>query len=167
MYLYCHLSPAPCMTGTPRWAKRPAEPRRRVYPRIGDPLPSSLWSRIKEALRQTACQSLCWINCGILEDCVSRSLKLFSLVGEANSLNDFFSQWLRAPSTTTPTTPPPPHHFFSLKKEGTTDFQPSCHRSHCYSSLQADRAFGSDGAIKVHTPLCVISNLLLRRNGSK
>lgn len=91
MYLYCHLSPAPCMTGTPRWAKRPAERWRCVYPRIGDPLQSSLWSRIKEALRQTACQSLCWINCGILEDCVSHSLKLFSLVGEANSLNDFCS----------------------------------------------------------------------------
>lgn len=47
--------------------------------------------------RQTARQSLCWINCGIFKDCVRRSLKLFSLVGKQTPLM-IFAQWLKASS---------------------------------------------------------------------
>lgn len=110
MYLYCHLPPAQCMTGTPQWAGCPTERWRGVYPRIGDPSPSSAWSRIKEVLRQAACQSLCWINCGVLEDWVSGSLKLFSLVGKWIPLM-IFAQWLKASSNFPPSSslsPTPP-----------------------------------------------------------
>lgn len=44
---------------------------------------------------KTACQSLLWINCGIFEDCVGRSLMLFSLVGIQSPLM-IFAQWLKA-----------------------------------------------------------------------
>lgn len=84
--------------------------------------------QIKATLRQTACQSLRRINCGIFPRPCSSQLEAVLSCGQTNSLNDFLLGGLRL-------------HLFCLlpkqqqQQKGMTYFQHDCHHCDSCSSL--------------------------------